>query len=121
MCGKSWRCQHTRIRDAERALGTQQTLLCPKPSGTLRLTGGASLCKIEHNAPTSPHVASALLEVEGRAGATIFAISPCLPALLFVLRYGSPALGFFSQPAPALGHVTLAQVEGIRRRTADSP
>jgi hypothetical protein len=26
-------------------------------------------------------------------------------ALLFVLRYGSPALGFFSQPAPALGHV----------------
>ena len=55
--------------------------------------------------PKEPARRSALLEVEGRAGATIFAISPCLPALLFVLRYGSPALGFFSQPAPALGHV----------------
>jgi hypothetical protein len=35
----------------------------------------------------------------------LFCNSPCLPALLSVLRYGSPALGFFSQPAPALRHV----------------
>jgi hypothetical protein len=57
--------------------------------------------------PKEPARRSALLEVEGRARATIFVLqyAPCLPALLFVLRYGSPALGFFSQPAPALGHV----------------
>jgi hypothetical protein len=56
--------------------------------------------------PKEPARRSALLEVEGRAGATIFVLQqPYLPALLFVLRYGSPALGFFSQPAPALSHV----------------